>query len=484
MKKKLFTLLLALVAIATTGRAQNKINGHEYVDLGLPSGTLWATCNVGATKPEEYGDYFAWGETEPKDVFKWSNYSCCDGSSDNVHDIGDNISGSEYDAAYKKWGNGWAMPSREQFEELYSNTSSEWIVINGVNGWNFTSSNGNSIFLPAAGEGDGYGIRLVGSYGNYWTASDYNSLQHIASYFYFSIEGARTSKGKSRCCGSPIRPVAKALTTPGEEEEDIPVPAEAIDLGLPSGTLWASHNLGATKPEEYGHYFAWGETDPKDYYGWTDYKFADVTEEPNGTVDRSLVHNIGDDISGTSYDVAHTRWGKGWRMPNEKQANELVALCSWEESQLNGIKGYRVTGPNGKSIFLPSSGEYGIGIYWEGFSYWTSTISSNMIDYATFIWESDKSNIQVASHARCVGKSIRPVTFKGNHNPDVLLGDANGDGKVTVADYTAIAHYIMGKAPANFNEKAADVNGDGKINVADYTAAAHLILYGTVEKPK
>ena len=186
-------------------------------------------------------------------------------------------------------------------------------------------------------------------------------------------------------------------------------PAEAIDLGLPSGTLWASYNIGATKPEEYGHYFAWGETEPKDYYGWTDYKYADVTEEPNGTVDRSLVHDIGDDISGTSYDVAHTRWGNGWRMPNEKQANELVALCSWEESQLNGTKGYRVTGPNGKSIFLPSSGEYGDGIYWKGLSYWTSTISSNMIDYATFIWECDKSNIQVASHARCVGKSIRPV---------------------------------------------------------------------------
>ena len=75
MKNRFFTLLYALVAMVTTANAQeNMIDGHEYVDLGLPSGTLWATCNVGASKPEEYGDYFAWGETKPKDDYSWETY--------------------------------------------------------------------------------------------------------------------------------------------------------------------------------------------------------------------------------------------------------------------------------------------------------------------------------------------------------------------------------------------------------------------------
>ena len=140
---------------------------HEYVDLGLPSGTLWATCNIGANSPEEYGDYFAWGETTPKSTYDWSTYKWCNGSSTTMtkyctqseygyNGFTDNLTElqSADDAATANWGSDWQMPSLAQIQELCSssNTTTEWTQVNGVNGRKITSkSNGNSIFLPAAG---------------------------------------------------------------------------------------------------------------------------------------------------------------------------------------------------------------------------------------------------------------------------------------------------------------------------------------------
>ena len=140
---------------------------HEYVDLGLPSGTKWATCNVGANSPEEYGDYFAWGETEPKSKYDWASYKYSNGSEytmtkyctqENRGNDGftDNLIEllPADDAATANWGSGWQMPSLDQLKELSNsaNTTMEWTQLNGVNGCKITSkSNGNSIFLPAAG---------------------------------------------------------------------------------------------------------------------------------------------------------------------------------------------------------------------------------------------------------------------------------------------------------------------------------------------
>jgi hypothetical protein len=153
---------------------------HEYVDLGLPSGTLWATCNVGANSPEEYGDYFAWGETQPKDVYDWSTYKYCNGSISTLTKYCDNPDCGyngftdnlttllpEDDAAAVNWGDNWRMPSKADFEELYNNTTMTWTQQNGVNGRLFTSSNGNSLFLPAAGYYEGSSLNLVGCDGNY-----------------------------------------------------------------------------------------------------------------------------------------------------------------------------------------------------------------------------------------------------------------------------------------------------------------------------
>ena len=169
----------------------------EYVDLGLPSGTKWATCNVGASKPEEYGDYFAWGETTSKSTYNWSTYKWCNGSSTTMtkyctqseygyNGFTDNLTElqPEDDAATANWGSGWKMPSYDQIEELLNSiyTTTEWTQLNGVYGRKVTSkSNGNSIFLPAAGE-----LGLAGSNGYYWSSSLSPDYDNNAYYLDFN----------------------------------------------------------------------------------------------------------------------------------------------------------------------------------------------------------------------------------------------------------------------------------------------------------
>lgn len=157
-----------------------EIGGHEYVDLGLPSGTLWATCNLGAETPYEPGQYFAWGEVEPKDFFSWDNYAFYIDTMIDRHNavwyeleyIGDDISGTQYDAARHIWGNGWRMPNERERYELRMFCWSKWVTENGMNGLRIYGPNENSIFLPACGEGEieWGGMSLVGISGGYWTS--------------------------------------------------------------------------------------------------------------------------------------------------------------------------------------------------------------------------------------------------------------------------------------------------------------------------
>ena len=163
---------------------------HAYVDLGLPSGLLWATCNVGANAPEEYGDCFAWGETQPKDTYDWSTYQYCTGGnyeypyynmltkyctdpSYGYNGFTDDLTTllPEDDAATANWGSGWRLPTKEDFEELLNNTTNVWTTQNGVYGRLFTAANGNSLFLPAAGycRFDGRINAMV--CGDYWSSS-------------------------------------------------------------------------------------------------------------------------------------------------------------------------------------------------------------------------------------------------------------------------------------------------------------------------
>ena len=185
-------------------------SNHEYVDLGLSSGTLWATYNIGATKPEEYGDYFAWGETEPKDVYDWSTYKYATyatlkydsewGEYDFDSITKYNMSGrygiidslstllSEDDAATANWGPEWRMPTNEEQRELVKECQRQVTEVNGVYGAKFTGKNGNSVFFPAAGCRYGSGVFHKGNDGGYWTSSLGEESESLARYLGFDVK--------------------------------------------------------------------------------------------------------------------------------------------------------------------------------------------------------------------------------------------------------------------------------------------------------
>ena len=533
MKTKLITLLIAITAIIGSAYAQKKIevykngevvyseyitdidsikfkeqtaslpsteNDHEYVDLGLPSGIKWATCNVGATAPEEYGDYFAWGETAPKTTYNWSSYKYCNGTETSLtkycvsssYGIVDNrtILGLEDDAANANWGGNWRMPTEAEQDELRNtdNCTWEWTTQNGVNGYKVISKiNGNSIFLPAAGYYNGNKLYSAGDHGDYKSSLLYTSNSNYACGLDFYSSSVRWS-GNYRCYGEPVRAVYAPLqtytisvltadatmgsvTTSATELEyaetviltatsnegykfgywtvngeivstENPYTAkitankefvanfvtslsdsngtengyEYVDLGLPSGMKWATCNVGATAPEEYGGYYAWGETNRKTVYDWSTYKYCNdsyvtltkyCTDSSYGTVDNKTVLELEDD-------AARINWGGNWRMPTKEELDELknTSNCIWEWTTKNGVNGYKVTSKvNANSIFLPAAGYCGNG-YISGAGsnsyYWSSSLYSYDSDRAYDLSFSSSSGY-VSIGYRCIGVSVRAV---------------------------------------------------------------------------
>ena len=426
-------------------------NGHEYVDLGLPSGTLWATCNVGATKPEEYGDYFAWGETEPKDYYDWSTYKWCNDSDGNTltkyctdsdYGIVDNKTELEAtdDAATANWGGDWRMPTIEEQNELFNNCTCGWTSQNGVTGCVVTGPNGNSIFLPAAGERFGPSLEHVGSHSRYWSSS--LIVLGPQSVYYLDSNHDRTDwETMGRHHGLSVRPVCTQNSMSQREmyiwqnggkttfvvadvdsvtfgKENTP-PAtgtengyEWVDLGL--SVKWATCNVGATKPEEYGDYFAWGETQPKDYYDWSTYKYCNgsnntLTKYNNsssyGTVDNKTQLELSDD-------AARANWGGSWRMPTDAEFTELREQCTWTRTTQNGVYGYKVTSDkNGKSIFLPAAGDrYDSSLINAGSygNYWSSSLHTDD-PYRAYGSYFNSSNVSWSRNSRVLGQSVRPV---------------------------------------------------------------------------
>ena len=196
-------------------------SGHEWVDLGLPSGTKWATMNVGATTPEGYGNYYAWGETTTKSTYNWSTYKWyrgtastmtkyCTSSSYGTVDNKTTLELSD-DAAYVNWGSSWRMPTYDEIDEL-TNTSYTiwtWTTKNGVKGYKVVSkTNGNSIFLPAAGYRVDSDLYNAGSYGNYWSSSLNTSNSSFAYYLFFDSDYVSRSSNH-RYYGRTVRPVVR-----------------------------------------------------------------------------------------------------------------------------------------------------------------------------------------------------------------------------------------------------------------------------------
>ena len=184
-------------------------NHPHMIDLGLPSGTKWACCNVGANKPEAYGDYYAWGETQTKSTYDWSTYKHCNGTEETCRNLGSDIAGTQYDVAHVKWGGSWVMPSKAQQDELRENCTSEWTTKNGVNGRIFKGKNGGSIFLPAAGDRRDAGLYNAGSSGYYWSSTQYPSYSYRAYGPYFYSGSVFRDYSSYRYYGQSVRPVSR-----------------------------------------------------------------------------------------------------------------------------------------------------------------------------------------------------------------------------------------------------------------------------------
>ena len=188
------------------------LNGYDWVDLGLS--VKWATKNVGASSPSDYGGYYAWGETETKKRFVWDNcFDCLDSTVDSwgTYKIGGKTSispTSGHDTARENWGGTWRMPTNAEFEELCNKCDWTWTSQGGHNGYLVTSkTNGNSIFLPAAGwrgGTDGYG---EGKFGYYWSSTLSSSVSYNARYLYFFGSSYHITSNSNRRLGHRVRPV-------------------------------------------------------------------------------------------------------------------------------------------------------------------------------------------------------------------------------------------------------------------------------------
>lgn len=229
MKHLVITLKMILMAFLANAQSCPDSNHPHAIDLGLPSGTKWACCNVGAISPEGYGNFYAWGETEEKEIYDWTTYIHCDGSMETCHNIGSDISRSEYDVAHVLWGSFWVMPTQDQIQELASKCTCTWTRRNDVNGNLFTGPNGCSIFLPESdfwrkdhdgsddidGNNDDLNRKTdeLPSAGYYWSSTLNPSNSNSSSYLLFSYGSVFSDGYNYRCTGLTIRPVISGTTS-------------------------------------------------------------------------------------------------------------------------------------------------------------------------------------------------------------------------------------------------------------------------------
>ncbi|MBR3075496.1 MAG: hypothetical protein IKH11_07060, partial [Bacteroidales bacterium] len=389
---------------------------HNYINLGLPSGTLWADCNVGASKPEAYGSFYAWGETSTKSSYSWSNYQYASGSSSTAQNLGTHIAGTKYDAATKNWGGDWVMPTIDQANELLKKCTVSLATVNNVPGLRFKGPNGNTIFFPMTGYKYDSKYSAEGTQCYIWTDTKDNvsnvAYKSLALYLERSSSSAKANtQAAPRRSGVIVRAVKKEGGTEPYTDDPPAKTASLVDLGL--SVKWCDQNIGSDWESEYGDYYAWGETSQKSTYTWANYKHASGSS--------STVKNIGDDISATDYDVAY-QWSDGAItdgsvcLPTKEQWEELRTKCTWKEETEYGHKGFRVTGPSGKSIFLPFSGSsYDGGLHDVGTAayYWTSeTYSSNTNARANAFYIKTGTAPKTSYAQKRTGVNIRAVEYE------------------------------------------------------------------------
>ncbi len=542
----------------------------QPVDMGLS--VKWASCNLGSNNPENYGDYYAWGATEPwyengyaqsetpvwksnySEGYQWENcpylisgsgssatfskyvpsYKSSYWGGSNSPDNRTVLSMSD-DAAYEMMGGSWRMPTEEEWTELINteNCIWTWTTQRGVNGYKVTSrKTNNSIFLPAAGSRSSTSLTDLGSRGYYLSSSlntDYpiyiwcaflSSSNVYVSYYYRSygrsvrpvyddrirvtsvalnVQSATLDVGESRILSATVYPSnatdkSVSWTTSDSDvatvddngkvtavgagtatvtvktldggktatcQVTVSLGSGYVDLGL--SVKWATCNLGASVPEEYGDYYTWGdietyyedgyaqESSQKHWkssktggYSTENYKFyqLEIAETDIYDNDGFLIAKAGDAVAKgyTKYvpksyadqygfkgfydgktvldiedDVAHVKLGGKWRMPTDAEWDELrnTDNCTWTWTTQNGVNGCKVTSKkNGNSIFLPAAGfRYVADLYNVGShgDYWSSSLTTYDPNGA-FGLHFDSSSVRRSGPARCIGQSVRPVS--------------------------------------------------------------------------
>lgn len=421
-------------------------NGYDFVDLGLS--VAWATCNVGATKEENCGLYFAWGETkgyrwatDKSGGFNWASTKYCQGSTHHgpwekyTTDISlshaDNkaVLELEDDAAHAYMGGDWRMPSTQEIRELID--SVDLSITSYLNeGIKFTSKTDSSkiLYVPFCGQIDGNydddGGTWFGVLSN--SINTLNNKQAPCMYGQLNNNGANVfvGDGSDRFKGRSVRGV---LSKEGNANG-----YEYVDMG--TSVLWATCNVGAESPLDKGLYFSWGETkgyktaSEKGGFTWDTYKY-NLKEESDIFSKYYFLQSVGKADNKTVLDLeddaAHINMGGDWRMPTKEKFQELVDNCDTEWTEINGLYGLRfISKINHKSIFIPA---------WNtclGTStppsptfetsnkccrYWSSSLDTeNMYVAYTLDVDNDGKEINPCSnyysnYGRCAGRSIRGV---------------------------------------------------------------------------
>lgn len=365
-----------------------------FVDLGLSC--KWAATNLDADTPWDMGGYYK--ENNALNKIK------------------------------SQYGSDAHFPSKEQVEELNKCTFEE--IDNGVL---ITGPNGNQLFIPFASPSDASSSQVSLSTNKYMTSSIKNEISGSGKYarqqqynifFYFSssLQAFTTStslipfydsstygsnKYNYQYCYS--RAVKDGGSGGGNDDSggnggnttSISCPdnnhPHAIDLGLPSGKKWACCNVGASLPEQVGGLYAWGETETKETYTWETYLYGSSEDD---------IISLGWDIAGTSYDVAHVKWGGSWQIPTVTRQSELIKNTTHTFATLNGVRGCILTGGNGASIFLPVLPYSNFGRLW-GSNVTSSKIRSHLAPIIFFDY--DEGNIKTSETERCYSVYVRPI---------------------------------------------------------------------------
>ena len=393
---------MPLRGVLGSGTAQTE--SSELVDLGLS--VKWATCNIGASSPQDPGEYFAWGEIRTKSEYTWATYDFSREANTDMKKYNgtDNLQAAdaEEDIVHVRYGGNWRMPTLNELNELRNNCTWQEIKENDVLvAYKIVSkTNYNYIYLPVTGYKQGSELKDEHR-AHYWTGTRNDNSYPQKARALNESHFTSYHDGDDRCLGMPVRGVR-------DDSAASVTATEYVDLGL--SVKWASCNIGATAPEYTGNRYSWGSTTSTGGpFTWGSYRFSKnggtEMNTYNGTDNLQYLKRE-DDIVYLSHDDAR------WRTPTIDEWNELKEKCTWTNSTLNGRRGYLITSKvNGKAIFLPIAGYMDNQQLRDGMQsrYWSATRNDNSYPQKARALNEIHFTSYHDGDDRCLGMPVRGV---------------------------------------------------------------------------